>query len=125
MISLEDMEDMCSLTRAEIAQVAAHEHITEEAAVAEIERLMHQHGGPQALNAMLCEDIRAALHADDVAEARRLFALLRGFLAAHPEAVRGAGETHAHARVMGVVGGTSSYGVLVGSTHPTHPFSTR
>ena len=43
MISLEDMEDMCSLTRAEIAQVAAHEHITEEAAVAEIERLMHQH----------------------------------------------------------------------------------
>jgi threonine aldolase len=91
MISLEDMEDMCSLTRAEIAQVAAHEHITEEAAVAEIERLMHQHGGPQALNAMLCEDIRAALHADNVAEARRLFALLRGFLAAHPEAVRGAG----------------------------------
>ena len=92
MISLEDMEDMCSLTRAEIAQVAAHEHITEEAAVAEIERLMHQHGGPQALNQMLCEDIRSALHADDVAEARRLFALLRGFLAAHPEAVRGAGE---------------------------------
>ena len=91
MISLEDMEDMCSLTRAEIAQVAAHEHITEEAAVAEIERLMHQHGGPQALNQMLCEDIRAALQADNVAEARRLFALLRGFLAAHPEAVRGVG----------------------------------
>ena len=91
MISLEDMEDMCSLTRAEIAQVAAHEHFTEAAALAAIERLMHQHGGPQALNQMLCEDIRAALHADNVAEARRLFALPRGFLAAHPEAVRGAG----------------------------------
>jgi hypothetical protein len=91
MISLEDMEDMCSLTRAEIAQVAAHEHITEEAAVAESERLMHEHGGPQALNRMLCEDIRAALHAGDVAQGRRLFTLLRGFLAAHPEAVRGVG----------------------------------
>lgn len=89
MISLEDMEDMCSLTRAEIAQVAAHEHLTEADAVAEIEAKMHQHGGPQALNQMLCEDIRNALHRGDVVEARRLFALLRGFLAAHPEAVRG------------------------------------
>ena len=90
MISLEDMEDMCSLTREEIAQVAHHDHITEEAAVAEIERLMHEHGGPQALQGKLCEDIRAALHADDVREAKRLFAMLRGFLADHPEAVRGA-----------------------------------
>jgi hypothetical protein len=39
---------------------------------------------------MLCEDIRTALHADEPAEARRLFALLRRFLAEHPEAVRGA-----------------------------------
>jgi hypothetical protein len=90
MVSLEDMEDMCSLTRDEIAQVAAHEHVTDAVAVAEIERLMHEHGGPQAVQAMLCEDIRTALHADEVAEAKRLFALLRRFLAAHPEAVRGA-----------------------------------
>jgi len=90
MITLDDMEDLCSLTREEIAQVAAHEHITEEAAVAEIERLMHEHGGPHKFEEMLSADIRAALHADDVPEARRLFALLRGFLAAHPEAVRGA-----------------------------------
>jgi hypothetical protein len=90
MISLEDMEDMCSLTRDEIAQIAAHDHISDEAAVAEIERMMHDHGGPQALQGKLCDDIRAALHADEVAEAKRLFALLRGFLAAHPEAVRGA-----------------------------------
>ncbi|NKX43407.1 hypothetical protein [Roseicyclus persicicus] len=89
MISLDDMEDMCSLSRAEIAQVADHDHITTEAAVAEIERLMHEHGGPHRLEEMLCADIRAALHADDVPEARRLFALLRGFLAEHPEAVRG------------------------------------
>ncbi len=89
MITLDDMEDMCSLTREEIAQIAAHEHITEEAAVAEIERLMYEHGGPHRLEEMLSADIRKALHADDVPEARRLFALLRGFLADHPEAVRG------------------------------------
>ncbi|MCU4653177.1 hypothetical protein N8I71_10060 [Roseibacterium sp. SDUM158016] len=89
MITLDDMEDMCSLTRAEIAQVAEHEHITEEAAVAEVERLMHEHGGPQAVQRMLSEDIRAALHADDLVEAKRLFAVLRGFVTAHPEAVRG------------------------------------
>src|SRR6056297_1973878 len=89
MITLDDMEDMSSLTREEIAQVADHEHITEGAAVAEVERLMHEHGGPHRLETMLSEDIRAALHAGHVTEAKRLFALLRHFLEAHPEAVRG------------------------------------
>ncbi|MEM9756117.1 MAG: hypothetical protein AAF914_08995, partial [Pseudomonadota bacterium] len=60
MINLEDIEDMCSLTRAEIAQVAEHEHITPEAAVAEIERLMHERGGPHRIEEMLSEDVRAA-----------------------------------------------------------------
>jgi hypothetical protein len=90
MISLDDIEDMCSLTRDEIAQVAAHDHITPAAAVAEIEALLHRHGGPQRLHAMLCDDIRAALHAGDLPEARRLFALLRHFLSDHPDAARGA-----------------------------------
>lgn len=89
MITLDDMEDMCSLTREEIAQLAEHEHISLEAAVAEAEGLMHRHGGPQHVQTMLCEDIRAALRADDVTEAKRLFAVLRGFVTAHPEAVRG------------------------------------
>lgn len=89
MITLDDMEDMCSLTRDEIAQLAEHEHISLDAAVAEAEVLMHRHGGPQHVQTMLCEDIRQALRADKVAEAKRLFAVLRGFVTAHPEAVRG------------------------------------
>ena len=89
MINLDDMEDMCCLTRGEIAAVADHEHITEAAAVAEVEKLMHAHGGPQAVHEMLCEDIREALHRDDVPEAKRLFAILRGYVTAHPEATRG------------------------------------
>ncbi|AHM04170.1 hypothetical protein roselon_01804 [Roseibacterium elongatum DSM 19469] len=91
MITLDDMEDMCSLTREEIAAVAEHDHITEAAAVAEVERLMHEHGGPQKVQLKICEDIRAALHADDVAHAKALFAVLRGYMTAHPEAVRGSG----------------------------------
>lgn len=89
MINLDDMEDMCCLTRAEIAEVADHEHITLAAAVAEVEKLMHKHGGPQQVQQMICDDVRKALHADDVAEAKRLFAILRGYVTAHPEAVRG------------------------------------
>lgn len=91
MITLDDMEDMCSLSRAEIAAVAEHDHITEADAVAEVERLMHEHGGPQEVHLKICEDIRAALHADDVAHAKALFAVLRGYLTAHPEAARGSG----------------------------------
>ena len=90
MINLDDMEDMCCLTRDEIAAVADHEHITLAAAVAEVETLMHEHGGPQQVQEMLCDDIRHALHADNVAEAQRLFAILRGYVSAHPEAARGA-----------------------------------
>ncbi len=90
MITLDDMEDMCVLDREEIALIAEHEHVDESVAVAEIERLMHEHGGPQKVQQMICDDIRAALHADDVPEAKRLFAILRHFMAAHPEAAHGA-----------------------------------
>jgi hypothetical protein len=39
---------------------------------------------------MICDDIRSALHADNVDQARELFAVLRAFLAENPEAARGA-----------------------------------
>ena len=61
MITLDDIEDMCALSREEITQIADHEHISEAQAVAEIEQLMHEHGGPQKVHQMLCDDIRAAL----------------------------------------------------------------
>lgn len=51
---------------------------------------MHLPKGPQEVNRMICEDIRDALHRDDLNRARALFAALRHFIAAHPEAARGA-----------------------------------
>lgn len=90
MISLDDIEDMSALTRAEIDAIAEHEHATVYDAALMGDYLMHVHHGPQKVHEMLCDDIRAALHADDVPHARELFAVLRGFLAEHPEAARGA-----------------------------------
>lgn len=90
MITLDDIEDMSSLTRAEIDAIAEHEHSSAYDAALLGEYLMQAHHGPQKIQAMICDDIRAALHADDVAHARDLFAVLRQFMTDHPEAARGA-----------------------------------
>jgi len=89
MISLDDVLDLCPLSRAEVAAIAEHEHLDGIAAVGLADYLMHLHRGPQAVQAMICDDIRTALRADDLAHARALFATLRQFMADHPDAVRG------------------------------------
>lgn len=91
MITLDDIKDMACLTREEIAALSEHEHLDSYDATMLGEYLMNVHHGAQTVHNMICEDIRAALHADDVAHARQLFAVLRGFLAQHPEATRGVG----------------------------------
>lgn len=90
MITLDDIEDMTCLTRAEIAALAEHEHVPEMAAAMLGEYLMHLPKGAQTVNRMLCDDIRAALHRGDAGHARALFATLRRFIADHPQAARGA-----------------------------------
>ena len=78
MITIEDIEDMSALTRAEIEAVAEHENIATYDATLMGEYLMHVHHGPQKVHKMICDDIRAALHEDNVEHARELFAVLRG-----------------------------------------------
>ena len=89
MITLDDIEDMTSLTRAEIDAIAEHENLPLVSAATMGEYLMHHRKGPQAVQRMICEDIRDALHDDDLAHARTLFATLRQYIADHPEAQRG------------------------------------
>ncbi len=89
MITLEDVEDMSALSREEIEALAEHEHITTFDAALMGDYLMHKHHGPQKVNEMICDDIRAALHEGNMDHARKLFAVLRGFLAEHPDAARG------------------------------------
>ena len=90
MIALEDVEDMSALTRAEIDALAEHEYLTTFDAALMGKYLMHLHHGPQRVNEILCDDIRTALHDGNLLHARELYAVLRGFLADHPEAARGA-----------------------------------
>ena len=90
MITLDDIEDMSELTRAEIDALAEHENILEFDAALMGEYLMHKHHGPQKVNKMLSDDIRTALHNRDIAHARQLFAVLRNFISEHPNAARGA-----------------------------------
>lgn len=90
MISLDDIEDMTCLSREEIAAIAEHEHLPDLDAALLGEYLMKVHHGPAQVQAMICDDIRDALHHDDLNHARELFAVLRGFMAEHPEAARGA-----------------------------------
>ena len=89
MINENDILDMTCLTREQIAAIAAHEHIDAVGAAELGEYLMHIHHGPQRVQQMICEDIAAALHADDLTQARALYLALKGFLADHPEALRG------------------------------------
>jgi ABC-type Zn2+ transport system substrate-binding protein/surface adhesin len=91
MINENDILDMTCLTREQIAAIAAHEHIGTVQAASLGEYLMHLHHGPQQVQRMICEDIAQALHADDPARARALYAALKLFLAEHPEALRGNG----------------------------------
>ena len=90
MISLDDILDMCALSREEIDAIAVHEHVEGVSAAALAEYVMHRHKGPQHVQQIICEDIRDALHADDVARARELFGVLRHYMSEHPEAARGA-----------------------------------
>ena len=80
------------LSRAEIDAIAEHENLPELNASALAEYMMHLHHGPQKVQQMICEDIRNALHADNLDHARELYAVLHGFLEQHPEAVRGSSD---------------------------------
>ena len=89
MITPEEIVGMTDLTEEEVMAIAEHEHTTGVLAAGMVEYLMNRHGGPQAINRMLCEDIRTALHNDNVAHARELYATLKHFIGTYPEAAQG------------------------------------
>lgn len=89
MITPEEIVGMTDLTEEEVAAIAEHEHVTGVIAASLVEFLMHKHGGPQTINRLICEDIRMALRADDLAHARELYAVLKHFIATYPEAAQG------------------------------------
>lgn len=91
MINANDILDMTCLTREEIAAIAEHEHISDIEAAEMGDYMMHIHHGPQAVQSMICDDIREALHKGDISHARALYKTLADFIADHPDALRGNG----------------------------------
>lgn len=91
MINETDILDMTCLTREQIAAISEHEHIDVVTAAELGEYLMHRHHGPQQVQQMICDDIKAALATHDLDAARGLYKALKLFLAEHPQALRGNG----------------------------------
>ena len=89
MITLEDLDDMSALTRSEIAALTEHEHLNTFDATLLGHCLMRIPHWPQTAHEMICDDIRRALHEDNLSHARDLFAVPRQFVADHPETTRG------------------------------------
>jgi hypothetical protein len=89
MITPEEIIDMTDLTPDEVAAIGEHEHVSEMCAAAALANyLMGQGDGARTIRRMIREDMRDALRAGNSAHARELYATLRHFVAAHPEAVR-------------------------------------
>lgn len=90
MITPQDIKDMTCLTREEIAAVAEDEHVPDLNTSLMGDYIMRLHKGPQKVQQMICDDIRAALQRHDLDHARDLYIVLHHFLDTYPEAARGA-----------------------------------
>jgi len=80
---------MTDLTMAEVDAIAEHEHIQQVPAACLANYLLHSYKGPQRVQEMICDDIRAALHDDNLSHARELYAVLHRFISDHPQAAQG------------------------------------
>ena len=84
MLTLEDCIRLSGLTEEEIDAIAEHEHVPEVVAAEIASYLAHAPNGLPVVRRVILDDLREALGAGDEARARRLRALLRHFLKAHP-----------------------------------------
>lgn len=89
MIALEDCIALCGLTDEEVAAIAGHEHVPDVVAATLGSYLLHRPHGGERIRQMLVDDIRASLAAGDARHASLLTAVLRHFLAQHPQAMAG------------------------------------
>ncbi|PWE30515.1 hypothetical protein DDZ14_15265 [Maritimibacter sp. 55A14] len=90
MITLDDIIGMTCLTRDEIEAIGEHEGCCGVSAAVMAEYTSQEPKGFQHIQQMICEDIREALHRDDVDHARALYTVLHHYMETHPDAARGA-----------------------------------
>ncbi|MEM8958002.1 MAG: hypothetical protein AAGC86_09320 [Pseudomonadota bacterium] len=91
MIRATDVARGTELTARDVVAIVTRGRLPPSSAACLGGYMLHAHKGLQRVREMMCDDIRAALHADEIDRARRLYATLRRFLSDHPEALQQAG----------------------------------
>lgn len=87
----EEIVEMTDLTHEEVAAIGEHKHVSEiVAGAAMADHVMHLHKCPQNVQRKICDNIRGALHRDDLSHARTLYATLRQLMREHTKAAHGA-----------------------------------
>lgn len=88
MISAADVVRRTELTAADVMAIMAKGRMPPVSAAMLGSYLLHAYKGPERVQEMICDDIRGALHVDDLDRARRLYATLHRFLSEWPGAAR-------------------------------------
>jgi hypothetical protein len=82
-ITREDCIALCGLDEAEVTAIGEHEHMSDVAAAALAQYLLHQEGGAAVIRSMIVDDLRAALKRHDRRRVKELFIALRHFVSEH------------------------------------------
>lgn len=85
MLTIEDCIELCGLDEEEIEAIATHEHVPEIAAVELAAYLVQCDDGIPRIRRMILDDIEAARRRNDKAAVGRYRAVLKHFIATHPD----------------------------------------
>ena len=86
MLTLEDCVALSDLTKAEIAAIAIHDHVSDIVASALGNYMLHLPGGVKAIKAIIRDDIAAAQARGDDFECAKLKLVLQKFIEHHSAA---------------------------------------
>ena len=85
MLTLQDCIELSDLSEEEIEAIAEHEHVPEIIAVELGQYLLKTEEGVPVIKRIILDDIRDAELRKDFAHVERLRAVLRHFIATHPD----------------------------------------
>ena len=85
MLTLKECLEYCNLTPEEVEAIAEHEHLPEIVAAEMAEYLVQSQDGVRKIRHIIFDDIRLAKEHGDIDKARRLDAVLKHFIASHPD----------------------------------------
>lgn len=85
MLTIQDCIELCGLEEDEIEAIAEHEHVPEIVAAELASYLVHCGDGMVRIRGMIRDDIDNARRRNDVRAMKRYEAILKHFIATHPQ----------------------------------------